>query len=85
VSYQGVLPQTFAWVTDVPRARVPELVALLATFTTRHPGGSSFAVTVDNPDPNRVNLWLSETSLKRLREGLAGYRFDVKPARGARE
>ncbi len=83
MTYQTTLPHVFPFVTELDRVEAGDLIEALLATDARHPTGSSFAVTVDGVDLRQVKLWLSVTSLARLRETFEGHRLHVRGTKEA--
>lgn len=60
-TYRGALPEIFPYVADITKRQADSFACVLL-----HEQGS-FAVTCDNPKPDRVYFWMSETA-KRVVE-----------------
>ncbi len=68
MSYQK-LQEIFKYSITLPEAKLAPVLAVLMAPDSRWPNGSSYAVTVNCDEGNRI-LWLSESSLKRATAAL---------------
>lgn len=64
------LAEIFKYSIVIQEAKLPPIVAKLLSPDATFPSGSSFAVTVADGWPSDRKLWMSESSMVRVKEML---------------